>query len=189
MTKVYFGKIRELSKDKIKNEQRRQEIEKYTCREGRAERIFVWLLLEYAVKDAFGLDLNELNPRRNIKWECDKIYFSLTHSHGGAAVAVADEPVGADIEKMPVKNAEKLVRALTKNERMFYENAENKDRVFAVFWTKKECIYKKNGEGVFSPEHISAGSEETETRVVCIDGVEFCLSVTGKNAEYREVKL
>lgn len=189
MTKVYFGKIREESEEKIKNAQRRSEIEKFTYREGKIERIFVWLLLEYAVKDTFGVELESLNPRKNEngKWECDKIYFSLSHSHGGAAVALSDGPVGVDIEKMPVRNAEKLVRALTKSERIYFENAENKDLAFASLWTKKECIYKKSGTGAFSPEHISANGEETQTGTVNIDNSAFCLSVTGKNAEYKEV--
>lgn len=191
MTKVYFGKIRPESEEKIKNAQRRSEIEKFTCQEGKNERIFVWLLLEYAVKDAFGLDLNSLNPRKNQngKWECDKICFSLSHSRGGAAVAVSAQPVGVDIEKMPVKNAEKLIRALTKSERIYFENADNKDFAFASLWTKKECIYKKSGNGAFSPEHISAGGEETETTVVNIENSPYGLSVTGSGAEYREVKL
>lgn len=189
MVRVYFGKIREADADSIENIQRRREIEKFSCREGKNERSYVWKMLEYAVKDTFGLDLNGLNPKKNEngKWECDGVFFSLSHSHGGAAVSVSAEPTGVDIEKMPVKNAEKLVRALTNSERVYFENSADKDTVFAFLWTKKECIFKKNGTGVFSPAHISANSEETETRIVNIDGAPFCLSVTGKGAEYREL--
>ena len=79
---------------------RAEEIKACTNENVRRQKLYVWKLLELAVGDLPGMDLNSLNLRKdeNGKWQSDKIYISLSHSGNVVAAAVSDSSVGLDIE-------------------------------------------------------------------------------------------
>lgn len=68
----------------------------------RKQKFYVWKLLEFATVDALGLKLDLLNLKRdkNGKWHSDKCCFSLTHSKNVVAVALSDNPIGVDAERV-----------------------------------------------------------------------------------------
>ncbi len=99
-------------------------------------------------------------------------HFSLSHSASLAAVLVSQAPCGVDIERIDDCIAKRLAsRCLHPNER---------DRDFFECWTKKECLVKRDGLGLFAhPERIdtTAYGELFFTGRVCdSDGQVYALS-------------
>lgn len=144
---------------RIACEQRRAEIEKIKNPRVKAEKLFAWLLLEYAVKADFGCALSSLNPRKTDsgKWVADRIFFSISHSDGIIAVAVSDKPVGVDIQGEVAPRAKNFAEKVL-NERELSELSEladkDKSKQLIELWSKKEALFKLDGDGVFSPKKI-----------------------------------
>lgn len=158
--------------DKIYPPQRADEIEKTGSEKVRREKLAVWELLLVAIERKFGYKPEELkfSKTENGKWICDKLWFSLSHSHGAAAVIVSDKPCGIDVEykvDFLKKSVDKSFIEAFLNR--IGESAENSGTLSAenilTLWTKKESFYKKTGEGNFSPKKITSG-EETKSFVV-----------------------
>ena len=93
---------------------RAEEIEACTNENVRRQKLYVWKLLELAVGDLPGMDLNSLNLRKdeNGKWQSDKIYISLSHSGNVVATAVSDSSVGLDIEFFNEKKLQQRAKNL-----------------------------------------------------------------------------
>jgi len=71
------------------------------------------------------------------------IHISLSHSHGLCAVAVADKPVGVDVEVIKKTYPPHLIeRSLTDAEKAVY------DGDFTHIWCRKEAVAKMTGEGI-----------------------------------------
>ena len=158
--------------DEVYPPQRAEEIEKTGSEKVRQEKLAVWKLLLVAIERKFGYKPEELkfSKTENGKWICDKLWFSLSHSHGAAAIIVSDKPCGIDVEykvDFLKKCADKSFIEAFLNR--IGESAGNSGALSAEeilsLWTKKESIYKKTGEGNFSPKKITSG-EETKSFVV-----------------------
>lgn len=158
--------------DKVYPPQRAEEIKKTRSEKARREKLVVWKLLLAAIERKFGYKPEELkfSKTENGKWICDKLWFSLSHSHGAAAIIVSDKPCGIDVEykvDFLKKCADKSFIEAFLNR--IGESAGNSGALSAEeilsLWTKKESIYKKTGEGNFSPKKITSG-EETKSFVV-----------------------
>ena len=78
------------------------------------------------------------------------IHFSISHSHGVCAVAVADMPVGVDVEQIRAIYPQHLIeRSLNENEKAVY------DGDFTHIWCRKEAVAKMTGEGIAGyPQNI-----------------------------------
>jgi hypothetical protein len=99
-------------------------------------------LLEYAVRDTWGMDLPEMSPPGKGKpvfvHETDK-HFSVSHSKTHVLVALSDVPVGADLESR---------RDISeKSKRMIMNGQEYRDFDFFELWCLRESVYKLNGAG------------------------------------------
>lgn len=187
MTKVYYGKLSNHRENEILNEERKEYINGFKTEEGRRERINVWILLAFAVKNEFGTDIGNLDIKRNEngKWGCSEFCFSLSHSNVAVAVAVSEKQVGVDIERVYRKR--KPIQSLNDREKIVYALQSDKDRAFAEIWTKKECIFKKSEKKIFLPQKTDSKSEPTVTEFVKIGEDDYCLSVTGDEAEFIEI--
>ncbi|MBR0087568.1 MAG: 4'-phosphopantetheinyl transferase superfamily protein [Lachnospiraceae bacterium] len=93
------------------------------------------------------------------------LYFSLSHSGTVAAAALADVPVGLDVEKIRESYRESLInRCLSPEEKAVY------DGDFTRVWCRKEALAKLSGEGIFvSPVNINTLSEEALFREEIIE--------------------
>lgn len=79
----------------------------------------------------------------------DRGYFSLSHSHGLVACAVAEVPVGIDVEKIrPV--SPQLLRVLSPDER----ESVRCDEDFFRLWTLKEALVKCRGGVLGQVRHV-----------------------------------
>lgn len=152
-----------LDLNRITSEKRKAEIEKIKNPQVKAEKFFAWLLLEHAVKSSFDYKLSFLNPRKTAdgKWVADRIFFSISHSDGIIAVAVSDKPVGVDIQREVVPRAKNFAKKVL-NERELSEleklSGKDKSKRLIELWSKKEALFKLDGDGLFSPKLIDTKS-------------------------------
>ena len=160
----------------------RQE-EVLACKDERVRRqkYYAWKLLGYALQRSLGYKIEEMRFRKekNGKWTTPSCAFSLSHSHGVAAVAVSDGEVGVDVEKIVPERADFLQKILTEQERAAFAAKGEEDRVQTLFeiWTKKESIFKRAGDGFFRPQKIALESACVQTEKLSLNGGEYALSV------------
>lgn len=79
------------------------------------------------------------------------IHFSLSHSKNIAVCAIADAPVGVDVQEVKKPNLAIAKKHFTQNE---LDTNDGSDRWFMRIWTRKEAVAKADGKG------ISAGLSE-----------------------------
>lgn len=161
--------------------ERAEYIESATDAEVKRQRYSSWKLLEAAVRDCFGLRMNELKFCVNAQgnWECDKLHFSLSHTDGMVAVALSERPVGVDVEgysafekrcETSPEFGKSLAHRILHSGEKFSNNAD-----LLKLWTQKESIFKCFGKEVFAPSALCA----EDYPVNCFDYEGFCISVCG----------
>ncbi|MGW6282351.1 4'-phosphopantetheinyl transferase family protein [Kribbella sp. NPDC055071] len=86
------------------------------------------------------------------KVSTDGVELSITHSGDLVGVALADVPVGIDVEKIdPALDVAALARVvLAPNEVQDLSRYDglNKIRAFTTYWTRKEAVVKATGKGL-----------------------------------------
>ncbi len=147
----------------------------------RRERYFVWKLLEYAIKESFGIPIESLRfEKRDGIWSAEGVEFSLSHSGGALAVAVSSAPVGVDIEPLcgAVRDgvAERFFNSNELRDYLAAAPMEREER-FLRIWTAKEAIFKSRGEEAFLPLAVDSCTESVFTDVLSLGGVDCILSV------------
>lgn len=103
-----------------------------------------WQLL-YEVLQKHGLPIAEVTFTESGKpgFADPGLMFSISHSGGLCAVAVADRPVGVDVELCRERYHPRLIeRSLTASEREVF------DGDFTRLWCRKEAAAKMTGEGI-----------------------------------------
>lgn len=132
---------------------RKQKIEKCIQEKGRKQCAGAGLLLTQVLKQ-YGRSVEEIVRGKNGKPEMDGLYFNLSHAKDYVICAVADEPIGCDIEHVedaPLRIAE---RYFTEKENEQLKKAitpEEKRDLFYRMWTIKESYLKMTGEGLQVP--------------------------------------
>lgn len=132
-------------------------------------------LLEYAVRDTWGMDLPEMSPPGSGKpvfvGETGK-HFSVSHSKTHVLVALSDEPVGADLETR---------RDISeKSKRMIMNGQEMREFDFFELWCLRESVYKLNGAGNlreilrFHRDGDRIMGPDESIRYAVVKGVEGC---------------
>lgn len=152
--------------------ERRAAVEALRKETGRRESLAAACLLDLALRP-FGLREQEMTYSRvgagkPVLRDHQELHFSLSHGGGAAACAVADRPVGVDVEgPRPVSEA-LLRRCFTAAERASSEPLR--------LWTLKESCCKMTGRGLAALPEISLA---------------FGASVTamGLNAAFWETRL
>lgn len=95
-----------------------------------------------------------------------EIHFNISHCKSGIAVAVADQPVGIDIESYR-EVSDSLVRyTMNEEEQCIIKESDDPIRTFTEYWTKKEAVFKLRGTGITHDLHdLLKGDEKIETFV------------------------
>lgn len=149
-----FNTLNSLRKDKITALKKRED----QCRS-----LAAGVLLQNALEKA-GIDdkLVQFQVNEHGKMsiaEYPDFYFNLSHSGDYAVCAVADQPVGVDIEKIRGRKEAQLQRLIrhvcTEEEKeclMRFEG-ERLEEEFVRIWTKKESYTKAMGMGLQIPFH------------------------------------
>ena len=184
---VYIAKITGENKTNVACEERNREIENTKNSKAKSEKYEVWKLLERAIEEVYGVNAEAVyfTKDKNGKWHCDKCEFSLSHAGGYAAVAVADFPVGIDIEKYEEEKFMRLgSRILTESEAKKYEllSKDEQGEFLIKSWTRKEAALKRKGEAALCPRENQRTDGNLYTEKILLDGKIFYLAISYKSA-------
>ena len=147
VTDLYIAVIPDKPIEKVYPPKRQEYIQSASNKKLISQRYFVWKLLEYSFKNSFGFDFEKLEFKLNEqgRWECDECFFSLSHSNNVVAVAVADSPVGVDIEclerSVPDTLYKKILTDKEMSEYIYMEKSKQKKYLIKK-WTAKESLFK-----------------------------------------------
>ncbi len=193
MTHLYIENIKEKSPKEIKKEALSQRLLDYETNKDYINRIFqkkhpqaqkeslcALILLDFALQSSYGIQEKLIIS----KTEIDKPYFknsdvkfSISHSEDYVAVAVSDNEIGVDIEKITDKSRDNMIdRFFIPSEQEFYYNSEDKAAAFAVLWTRKEAYLKYTSKGI--TEGLSGYDVTKSTELFhefSHDGYQICL--------------
>lgn len=137
--KALLPKERRLRADRY-----RQAIDRKNC-------VLTYLILQTALKDNFGLKELQIEygtyGKPYVKDKTD-IYFSISHCRLGCAVAVADTPIGVDIQEIRGFSKDVANRVCSNRELAELEVCKDKERTFIRMWTVKESYGKMKGTGI-----------------------------------------
>ena len=173
---IVYPKERQIQIDACKNEK------------VKAEKFYAWKLLEYAFLQCFSIPITQAVFKKDGgRWTCDKGAFSLSHSHDIVAVAISQNAVGVDVEKVNLERFSALSneKTFTKEELAFYtatllsDSAHLKNKL----WTVKEALFKQKGGKIFRPEKIQTLGTQYATYRLKTSVEEFFLSVVGTTNE------
>lgn len=111
------------------------------------QRVSAEALLRRVLSEYYGEDAAKLTVAREANGkpyfpDAPQLHFNLSHAGEYVALAIGDEPVGIDIERIrPIRQA---VAA------RFLNDGNLTDREAILAWTKRESYGKLTGEGFFA---------------------------------------
>ena len=124
-----------------------------------------YLMLQDLLREHYGIEGNllftyneygkpELDLRAANEAGCTpKPYFSISHCKQAIAVAVADTPIGIDIETLRHPSESLIEKTMNEQERHQIAAAESPDNIFTALWTRKEAVLKFQGTGIIDDLH------------------------------------
>lgn len=167
-------------------EARNREIEATNHPCAKAQKYYVWHLLERAIDQIYGIPADQLNFEKQpsgrwvIVGQQPPICFSLSHCEGAVAVALSHSPVGVDIEPLDRTLKPALAKkVLTPDEQQVYDAllaTERSDYLLRA-WVAKEALYKRTGQGTFCPNHLNAASENVTIQTVTLQDRMFLVAL------------
>ena len=168
--------------------ERQAEIDGISNERVRREKYYVWRLLEYAIKNSLGADASRLCFKKgeNGKWSCDGFEFSISHSGDVLAVALSFMSVGIDVERIRVKNSERMANyILTQDELWDYASLCEQERVEWLIrkWCQKEAIFKLQNKDSFAPSKIAVADFFTCDREVLTNDEKYILALAAENED------
>lgn len=190
-TDLYIAKIPESSIQVIVPKERQTLIDKTSNIKLKRQRFFVWKLLEIALLQSYGLNINNINfsVDKNGKWYCSECFFSLSHCDDAVAVAVSKKPVGVDIENVNYNfNKGFAEKILTDNELKEYNTKNDKDKLLYLLkcWCAKESIFKASDKDTFHPSEIEYKTN-TKIDIINVNNDSFCYSVCSCNTNFINI--
>ena len=162
--------------------ERDDEINAVTNDRYRAEKYYVWKLLEYALRRSLGLNIEkiEISKNKNGKWSTPSCEFSLSHTDGAVAVVISRNPVGVDIELTNAVRDDRLAhRILSESEADQFEKlSENERNLFLIKkWTEKEAIFKSRDIDVFIPSECETIPASLTGDIITVGDKQYYYSV------------
>lgn len=160
MTRVYVSKIPEMSQvdfERLLNRvsaERREKISKHKVHCKRCQSLAVELLLRAVLISQYGMCEEDIviekTPTGKPYLKGDSgFYVSLSHCDDIVAVAVSDNEVGVDTERMKDIDLKIAKRFFTDREQKYvYTNTDGQAERFFKVWTRKEALAKFKGNGL-----------------------------------------
>ena len=188
--RIYIGKIPPelvINEDGLFPPARVAEIRSCMAEKKRKEKYCAWKILQYALKDAFALDMTKMRVEKlpNGKWIANECCFSLSHAGDLVVVALSKTDVGVDVEKDTDKILKLNDKFLTDREKTEFLSlkAEEKKPFLWQKWTQKESIFKAYKKGGFLPRETDTHEYNALTETRELLGEKYYLSVAGENVE------
>ncbi len=176
--KVYISCVKNLFSDEMyeklrtqASEKRKLKAEKLTKLEDKVRCLYTELLIK---------KMHPAHPENGFSYDDrGKPYitggapFSISHSGGAVALAVAESMVGVDIQVAVPVNEKIFDRVLSENEMAFLEGEGDKMDAFFKLWVMKEAVVKAMGTGFKVPPR----------KIECANsgGLISCIEHNGKN--------
>ena len=178
MLRVYLIHTNELASlqpdTSLFSAQRNEKIERLKHEDDKQLSKGVELLLMYGLKQidpaiSFPLSIKE-EESGNLLLEKQldpPVYFNLSHAKEYAACAIADKPVGIDVECVKTRDVQHMEKILHPQEASilaFVTNPEEKKKFFYECWVTKESYLKNLGLGLsIRPSEFAVNEEKLET--------------------------
>ena len=132
--------------------QRREQALRFKHEQGQRLCVAAYLLLSEALRTEYGIKeypLFEYDVHgKPFIVRYPEIHFNLSHCREAVACVVADHPVGIDVESIGRYNDSLLHYTMNNQEVEAISNALQPEVAFIRFWTMKEALLKKTGEGI-----------------------------------------
>lgn len=138
----------------------------------RNEHIGADLLIKITALDEFGVLPSEIRSGYTEKGEpfvlgAEK-FISISHSNGCAVLAVSDERVGIDIERIRLIDMTSFSgRYFTEGEKERLESSSDKLRAFFGIWTAKEAYFKFSNSEYASPLSVDTSKKKSPAVFEC----------------------
>lgn len=159
--------------------ERREKALRFRFDDDRKLFVISYLILKAALRDEYGVTGTlefeyEEKGKPYISGHSD-IHFNISHCKNGVAVAVADAPVGIDIECIERIDLKVAPRVCNEEEYKMIMNSKDPKLEFCKLWTIKEAIVKQSGLGISTnlKNIISRNFNPIET--FCRDN--YCISI------------
>ena len=188
--KVYIAPVLDAPVRPVWPEARQAQLDATKNDAHRKARYQVWRLLEYALRDGFGLELPQLQlTLKDGKWSCPQCFFSLSHSHQAVAVAVSQQPVGIDIEPVRPLRRELETKLLGDGELAECRLLSDEDACAYLLrkWCEKESVFKLGNEALYRPRMVTPGELTRVVTAQLPDGA-YCLAVASRSPEAMMLK-
>lgn len=114
------------------------------------------IILKDILKTKYNISYNDVKVKFNIndKPYIDGINFNISHSYDYVVVAVADDAIGVDIEKIRKIDLSIMKQFCTHNEQKYIMNSNNKYLSFWKIYTLKEAYFKMLGTNLFDMKSV-----------------------------------
>ena len=138
------------------SEQRREQALQYKHAFGQYACLKSYLLLQDLLREHYGIEgdllftYNEYG--KPMLKEVSNIYFSISHCKEAIAVAVADRPVGIDVETLRMPSEALAEKVMDKGEKLRFDISDTPEDFFTAIWTAKEAVMKCRGTGIVMEE-------------------------------------
>lgn len=147
------------------SEQRRTQALQYKHTFGQYACLKAYLMLQDLLREHYGIEgdllftYNEygkpglsINDAKVVGNELQP-YFSISHCKQAIAVAVADTPIGIDIETLRHPSESLIEKTMNEQEQKQIAAAESPEKMFTALWTRKEAVLKYQGTGIIDDLH------------------------------------
>ena len=138
------------------SEQRREQALQFKHAFGQYACLKSYLILQDLLREHYGIEgdlffsYNE-HGKPMLK-EVSNIHFSISHCKEAIAVAVADRPVGIDVETLRMPSEALAEKVMDKGEKLRFDISDTPEDFFTALWTAKEAVMKCRGTGIVMEE-------------------------------------
>ena len=138
------------------SEQRRAQALQFKHAFGQYACLKSYLMLQDLLREHYGIEgdlvfsYNE-HGKPMLK-EVSNIHFSISHCKEAIAVAVADRPVGIDVETLRMPSEALAEKVMDEGEKLRFDISDTQEDFFTALWTAKEAVMKCRGTGIVMEE-------------------------------------
>lgn len=138
------------------SEQRREQALQFKHAFGQYACLKSYLLLQDLLREHHGIEgdlvFSYNEHGKPILKEVSNIHFSISHCKEAIAVAVADRPVGIDVETLRMPSEALAEKVMDKGEKLRFDISDTPEDFFTAIWTAKEAVMKCRGTGIVMEE-------------------------------------
>ena len=122
----------------------RQKIDRWNC-------VVTYLMLQYGLRECFGITSFKIAFGEHGKPylpEYPYVHFNISHCNAGCAVAVANCPIGVDIQDVRPFSWDIAKQVCCDQELAELETSADRAMLFTKMWAMKESYMKMIGSGI-----------------------------------------